>query len=672
MATTTRLLLTTVLALLSVAANAEQKNCTIDCLHDTKCVKGQANFTWHPLRDDTGEDFDFHKEIERDGYHCSCPPGLTGLRCGRKYESCNDGEHVCYNGGQCIATMKDIYQNDQQYCDCPSSVDDQGNTLRFSGKYCEVEIAVSGNRCGDAGQNPCQNGGTCKQTVDELDPCSCKEGYVGRMCEFFEPSVPKCSLHCQHGGSCRYGTKEEDHSLDSFSKEGGKTTSNVHVVHENYMYCECPSGYSGVHCETEEILCGDIKCRHGSTCVSVNNQDTKETTHHCDCNEINKKKLDKGDDVQFAGRHCEIQSTSVCRYDDDPLTSTFCAHNGTCPKEWHEHCTCPSGYHGAHCQFKIQSSKDNTDSNFLDPLSDPQPAGSLHQNQDVNPQTGTTPQTAAAAAHNTCRLQCKNGGHCRKGSKQDQHVQELVEKYGKQLDSMGGLEMSYNKDFEHCACPSGFVGIECEYSMTQCGENGEDHPCFHGSTCTMVNGVPTCVCSDADTKAAGIFCQHLANDVCNAKASTKNNNFLDDPVTNRGFCVNEGICVTNKDGEAACRCHSQFEGPHCEYNKNSTAVAATQATDSPNGSKQSSSSGLSGGAKFGIVLTVFMCVAVLGAGYHLYRKRLATGIEEVSPVYPDMDQNLALDDQSLRAAPVVDVGPEKDFDGNELRNVELL
>ena len=78
----------------------DSDTCAIDCLHDTECVRGEANFTWHPAKADSGEPFDFHKEISRDGWHCGCPPGLTGLRCGRKYESCNDGTHVCYNGGQ--------------------------------------------------------------------------------------------------------------------------------------------------------------------------------------------------------------------------------------------------------------------------------------------------------------------------------------------------------------------------------------------------------------------------------------------------------------------------------------------------------------------------------------------------------------------------------------------
>lgn len=80
---------------------------------------------------------------------------------------------------------------------------------------------------------------------------------------------------------------------------------------------------------------------------------------------------------------------------------------------------------------------------------------------------------------------------------------------------------------------------------------------------------------------------------------------------------------------------------------------------------------MSGGAKFGITISVLLCVGVIGFGYRTYQKKKVL-TEDASPVYPDLDNSLALDDQSLRAGPVVDIGPEKDFEGNELRNVELL
>lgn len=69
------------------------------CLHNTTCIEGDANFTWHPARPGVGDKFDFSKETSRHGFHCDCPLGLTGLRCGRTYESCNDGDHTCFNGG---------------------------------------------------------------------------------------------------------------------------------------------------------------------------------------------------------------------------------------------------------------------------------------------------------------------------------------------------------------------------------------------------------------------------------------------------------------------------------------------------------------------------------------------------------------------------------------------
>lgn len=159
----------------------------------------------------------------------------------------------------------------------------------------------------------------------------------------------------------------------------------------------------------------------------------------------------------------------------------------------------------AHCQFEKKSSSDNT----------------------------------PEESHSTCVLQCKNGGHCRKGSKNDAHVQDLLSKYSSELGHMG-LNISHSKDVEHCACPDGFVGLECEYSMTTCGDHGSAHPCFAGSECTIVNNVPTCVCDDADTASAGIYCQHKPSDVCEKSNKEVNGN--------RGFCTNGGVCATDVSG----------------------------------------------------------------------------------------------------------------------------
>jgi len=46
-----------------------------------------------------------------------------------------------------IATMEDIYQNDQLFCDCPSEAKDYGTQIRYSGKYCEGALEEAFSLC---------------------------------------------------------------------------------------------------------------------------------------------------------------------------------------------------------------------------------------------------------------------------------------------------------------------------------------------------------------------------------------------------------------------------------------------------------------------------------------------------------------------------------------------
>jgi len=141
------------------------------------------------------------------------------------------------------------------------------------------------------------------------------------------------------------------------------------------------------------------------------------------------------------------------------------------------------------------------------------------------------------------------------------------------------------------------------------------------------------------------------------------------------------VYPTDSFSDAACRCHSQWEGPHCEYAKNATSSSGPGSTAAGTGlevttmsdqsSAANSDSGMSGPAKFGITLIILVCGAVMAFGAVVYRRQRIITELNVAPVYPDLDHNLALDDESFRAAPVVDVGPEKDFDGNELKDVEF-
>jgi hypothetical protein len=110
-------------------------------------------------------------------------------------------------------------------------------------------------------------------------------------------------------------------------------------------------------------------------------------------------------------------------------------------------------------------------------------------------------------------------------------------------------------NYEHCVCPEGFTGVQCEYEVETC-ENGE-HNCLNGGACVKVAGEGdeykhACDCAgDADNTRhfSGFFCEHAATSICT----------VDDPSSSRldrifnvhAFCTNGGTCkkkVGGKDG----------------------------------------------------------------------------------------------------------------------------
>ena len=83
---------------------------------------------------------------------------------------------------------------------------------------------LSTDRCSS---NPCINGGTCTNTVNNYI-CSCKHGIGGRNCEI--DTIDECqSSPCQNGGIC----------FDSFGA----------------FQCICKPGYEGSNCETINFIC---------------------------------------------------------------------------------------------------------------------------------------------------------------------------------------------------------------------------------------------------------------------------------------------------------------------------------------------------------------------------------------------------------------------------------
>ena len=72
----------------------------------------------------------------------------------------------------------------------------------------------------------------------------------------------------------------------------------------------------------------------------------------------------------------------------------------------------------------------------------------------------------------TCKIQCQNGGACRKGAKDVGALEEIAH-------HIDHFNQTSNEDFEHCVCPPGFAGVNCEVKIDVCGEG--KHLCLHGS-----------------------------------------------------------------------------------------------------------------------------------------------------------------------------------------------
>lgn len=259
---------------------------------------------------------------------------------------------------------------------------------------------------------------------------------------------------------------------------------------EDFMYCQCPEKFYGLHCEVKSESCGDHHCFNGGNCVKVNGR------HRCNCSAATTN------ETMYAGRFCQFESTAFCDKKNGPNGQAFCTNGGLCKVDTNgvAYCQCPAGYHGPICEFHDE--EDNGD-------------------------------------YENCTLDCQNNGVCRKGVKDVSFLNKF--NLGA-VDS--NLNKTHNEDFEHCVCPLGFVGHSCEMEVDTCGDSS--HICLHGSKCVEDGDGHTCDCSDSFTtfdKFAGKHCQHKATQFCTKSGE------LGVGKDNLSFCVNNGQCVDPKDGE---------------------------------------------------------------------------------------------------------------------------
>lgn len=284
------------------------ENSSLKCAQEsTQCKSGPADFSAQP-KDKYGKPFEFLKDKQRDGWHCDCPEGFTGLRCARQYEKCEGNNHYCYHGGKCIEGVHEKVDGDKLFCDCKNA---NHNGIPYVGKYCEVET----QECAVGSEAFCANGGKCKDDFENhLRPCECEDGKRGPHCEFDDGHVPDCDLECGNGGECVKGIKSYALALyDGFwANHDGK-----------FQYCKCPDGFYGLKCEAEAQKCGSEVCFNGGTCVNTLNN-LGESIFACDCTTANT------DDASYAGQFCQSKSSNFCSKDKNANGQLFCTNNGKC------------------------------------------------------------------------------------------------------------------------------------------------------------------------------------------------------------------------------------------------------------------------------------------------------------------------------------------------------
>jgi len=144
-----------------------------------------------------------------------------------------------------------------------------------------------------------------------------------------------------------------------------------------------------------------------------------------------------------------------------------------------------------------------------------------------------------------CALECYNQGICRKGAKdltilktfgiENRH---LLEHHRHLLDAP-----AYDDNFEHCVCPNGFGGLQCEHLVDICP--GGKRVCLNGGECkAFVEGDDLkfkCDCTMANSptaRYAGDYCEMESTEFCT----------VDRKRTARGqgqdaFCTNGGSCL---------------------------------------------------------------------------------------------------------------------------------
>jgi hypothetical protein len=106
---------------------------------------------------------------------------------------------------------------------------------------------------------------------------------------------PCCAVPCMHGGIC------------------SACSSHNCLVQRLTFLCQCPRGFGGSTCETNQDDCGSAPCQNGGTCLDATN------SYQCSCN------------AGFVGNECEQQGTQEIAPAPPPVDNGPTAAAGPAP-----------------------------------------------------------------------------------------------------------------------------------------------------------------------------------------------------------------------------------------------------------------------------------------------------------------------------------------------------
>ncbi|XP_070212099.1 uncharacterized protein [Littorina saxatilis] len=482
---------------------------------------------------------DCASKIADDPTVCDDQPDFAKLLCPKScYGDCNDpcSTSPCQNGGTCqveSGSYTCVCTVSHEGTNCETEIVDDASTgsCEDTNQYCDFSASQGG--CSGSKKHyvlsVCQkscafcdyNASACVDTNTACDG----EGCVDRLTNCFqlaadgECSTASVSAHCPHACSLCFNPMCPDHNeYCNGWASSGECNRNPAYMHGNCPYscgkcadynkcygnpcqnggncsqdsstatgylCTCAGDYTGDRCEaTAGGPCEASPCQNGATCNEA------AETYNCDCV------------YGFVGTNCE---------NADPCVPDPCKNGGTCTDNAQGTftCSCASGFAGDTCQETVCVDKNGYCNVWANWSPSECETNSGYMNSNCAVSCGT------CATLNPCwgdPQPCQNGGTCTKD---------------------GSDAQGYT-----CACPSGFLGHDCDVVNDPCDPN----PCQNAGTCDAG------VCDCTGTGFTGATCADPEPAATCAAGWTESNSacykFVD---VKAKFADAEAVCAQDMD-----------------------------------------------------------------------------------------------------------------------------